>query len=249
MKPVQKKMVSQKLKTMVKPLVEKFLEKDKPEISIIIAKSNSLKSLWDILSPIFNQYAHERDLMELEDITEDDIKRLIIKYHNVLQPIWKRFRVDIFNFKEEILPQRRELEKARQTIKEDPKGPIYPFSALFDQHYAPVKGEHYYDIKVSIKIDVTITASFENNEIMLIKRNPDLIDIFIDIFNDIPINYFEKCLYCEKCIILTRSDKKFHPGCAAKNSQKKKWQDNREVMQQKAKINYQKRKQKAAASN
>ena len=60
----------------------------------------------------------------------------------------------------------------------------------------------------------------------------------MDILEDEAVTVFAKCDHCGKCIVLTRSDKRFCKGCAAKNFQKKKWETDPEGSRQKERERY-----------
>jgi len=54
----------------------------------------------------------------------------------------------------------------------------------------------------------------------------------------LPTSFFRECNHCGKFIVLTRSDKRYCPGCAAKKNQRDKWRDDPEGMKLKEKIRY-----------
>ena len=97
--------------------------------------------------------------------------------------------------------------------------------------------EKFYDIKA--------TVSFDPGRITFFKRSLNILKNFMDLLEDTPISYFAKCEHCGKCIVLTRTDKKFCPGCAAKKYQKDKWEKDTEGMKQREKERYQTRRRRS----
>jgi hypothetical protein len=87
--------------------------------------------------------------------------------------------------------------------------------------------------------------SFDTGNVTFYKRNMDVLRSFLDLLSNVDIAYFARCEHCDKCIILTRSDKKFCPGCAAKKYQKDKWEKDPEGMKQIEKERYQTRRRRS----
>jgi hypothetical protein len=67
----------------------------------------------------------------------------------------------------------------------------------------------------------------------------------MDLLSGVDIEYFARCEHCGKCIIVSRLNKRFHPGCAAKKYQKDKWQQDPEGMREKERVRYQEKRKKS----
>jgi hypothetical protein len=66
----------------------------------------------------------------------------------------------------------------------------------------------------------------------------------MDLLSGVGIDHFGRCEYCNKCIVLRRSDKRFCPGCAAKKYQRDKWEADPEGMRAKERIRYQEKRKR-----
>jgi hypothetical protein len=67
----------------------------------------------------------------------------------------------------------------------------------------------------------------------------------MDLLSGVDIEYFARCEHCGKCIIVSRANKRFHPGCAAKKFQKDKWQQDPEGMREKERVRYREKRKKS----
>jgi len=198
----------------LKFLIEYFLERDQSEIlSNIKDKPDEAKKLWDKFDAVLFKDSFWMDELDQEDIVGIDFEKLILKYHAILRPIWKQFRDYLFTYKYGVLPERKKGEALKKK-NIDPSSPLAEYRELFDQD-SPMDWEQFYDIK--------ITVSFDPGHVTLYNRNINTLKNFLDLLDSVPISYFERCEHCEKCIIITRSDKRFCPGCAAKKYQADKW--------------------------
>jgi hypothetical protein len=69
----------------------------------------------------------------------------------------------------------------------------------------------------------------------------NVIKNLMDLLSGVDIKYFAKCEHCGKCIFVSRLNKRFHPGCAAKKYQKEKWASDPEGMMKKERLRYRER--------
>lgn len=229
-----KKKLSSAEKKDLKFLVEDFLEKQQPEISIAIKNSGDAEEFWDKLDAILFKDTFWMDELAAEDKVGIDFEKLVLEYHNLLKPVWEKFRIAIIDFKYRIIPEREKTANLREEIGKDMSSVLYKYGKLLKLD-SVVDWEKFYDI------DVKITASFDPGHVTFYKRNLDVLNNFLDLLGGIPISYFARCGHCEKCIILTRSDKRHCPGCAAKKFQADKWDGNPEGMKQRERERYRNR--------
>jgi len=240
MRKTAKKM-TKTMKEDLRFLVEEFLEKfaDKKEIRATIDDcGDAARILWEKLErPLFGDIPW-MDEIEPEDMAGIDYGKLLIRYHNVLKPIWKKFREAIFDFKYRIMPARESQAIIREQIKGDVFSVLHEYKELLDQD-AMINWEKLYDIEIKFKV------SFDPGHVAFFKRKFDVLNNFLDLLNGVPIKYFSRCSHCGKCIILSRSDKRFCPGCAAKKNQKDKWVNDPEGMKEKERLRYRKSRRKS----
>jgi hypothetical protein len=233
MRKTSKKM-TKTMKEHLRFLVEEFLEKFTGEAEIeamLGGRSDAARILWEKLEkPLFGDMPWI-DEVDPEDMAGVDYEDLLIRYHDVLKPIWEMFREAIFDFKYRIMPARESQAIIREQIKGDVFSVLHEYKELLDQD-AVINWEKLYDIEIKLKV------SFDPGHVAFFKRKFDVLNNFLDLMQGVPINYFSRCIHCGKCIILSRSDKRFCPGCAAKKSQKDKWASDPETMKAKEKLRY-----------
>jgi len=231
-----KKNLSKTIKKDLQFLIEGFLEKftDKAEIAATISGSgDAAKILWEKLEhPLFGEI-HWMDEVYPEDIAETDYEELLIRYHDALKPTWKIFREAIFDFKYRIIPEREDQADLRNKFENDALSILHEYKDLLDQG-SVIDWEKMYDIELKIRV------SFDPGHVAFYKRKLDVFNNFLDLLQGVPIKYFAKCNHCGKCIIRTRSNKRFCPGCAAKKIQKDKWASDPVGMRKKEKERYDK---------
>ena len=212
-------------------LIEDFLEKEPAEISSLIKNYAYVEQFWGRLHAILFRDTFWMDEVDSEDKVGVDYEKLILEYHNFLKPIWDQFRDKLFDYLYRVLPEREKAAALRVYVKKDDSS-LSEYRELIKQD-SVIHSEKFYDIKV--------TVSFDPGRITFFKRSLNILKNFMDLLEDAPILYFAKCEYCGKCIVLTRSDKKFCHGCAAKKYQKDKWERDPEGMKQREKERYQTR--------
>jgi len=230
MKKIKKKLPSAEKKDL-KFLIEDFLEKQQSEISAAIENSGDAEKFWDKLGAILFKDTFWMDELAAEDKVGIDFEKLVLEYHNCLQPVWNKFRTAIFDFKYRIIIEREKTADLREEIGKDVSSVLYKYGKLLKLD-SVIDWEKFYDI------DVKITVSFDPGHVTFYKRNLDVLNNFLDLLGGIPIFYFARCGHCGKCIILTRSDKRHCPGCAAKQYQKKKWDNDPKGMRKREQKRY-----------
>jgi hypothetical protein len=229
MKKNEKKL-SKTIRNQLPFLVEEFLEKSETELAAKLAKHpDAAKTMWEKLEGILFENSFWRDEIDSEDMAEIDYENLLMEYHAFLKPIWEQFRKALFDYKYGIMTERTKLQKLRNTIDRAKASPFYEYMELLKQQDSALDLEKFYDIalKKSFKPG-TLVVSFEPGQVTFYKRNLNVINNFIDLFSEVNIEYFKKCEHCGRCIFASRSNKRFHPGCAAKKYQKDRWKQDPE---------------------
>ena len=215
-------------------LVENFLEKEPTEISSIIKNPAYAEEFWRRLHGILFRDIFWMDEVDTQDTIDVDYGKLILEHYTFLKPIWDQFRDKLFHYLYKLSPDRKRSRALKDYVKKDGSS-LSEYRELIEQG-SVIGGEKFYDLKV--------TVSFDPGRITFFKRSLNILKNFMDLLEDTPISYFTKCEYCGKCLILTRSDKKFCPGCAAKKYQKDKWENDPEGMKQREKERYQSRRKR-----
>ena len=234
---MKKKLISAK-KRDLKFLIEDFLENQPQEISSAIKNTGDAENFWNHLEAVLFKDTFWGDEVEAEDKIGTDFEKLILEYHNVLEPIWRMFREAIFDFKFRIIPGREKTLTLKEKIEDDVFSILYQYKELLNQD-SVIDWEKFYDIEIKLKV------SFDPGHVAFYKRNLDALNNFLELLGNVPIYYFSSCEYCGKCIILTRCDKRFCAGCAAKKFQKDKWQQDPAAMKKKERIRYQGKRKKS----
>lgn len=230
------KKISKQAKKQLRFLIEDFLEKTDTEIqSKIDSQADASKLICDQLEAIFFADPFWMDEIDSEDIKRSDYERLLMEYHGFLRPIWNQFRDALFNFKLEILPDRANLEEAREIIGDHTS---FSFSEFFDL----LKQDTALDLEIFY--DINLKVSFDPGHVTFYRRSMPVLITFLDLLHGIDINYFAKCEYCDKCIFVSRAGKRFCPGCAAKKYQKDTWDADPEGMREKERVRYQEKRKK-----
>ena len=215
----------------LKFFVEGFLEKDDAKLSIATAKKRDAEKFWDRLVKILFKDIFWMDEADAEERVGTNFKKLILENHRLLKPIWIQFRESLFQYIEIVVPGEKKWSNLRRDVDKDKTSDLYQYRDLIKMEANPYL-EKPFDIKLSV--------SFQQGFIDFHKRI-NIVKNFADLLQGIPIEYFAKCGHCDKCIILTRSDKRFCPGCAAKKHQADKWNAGRKAMQQKERERYRQR--------
>jgi len=234
-----KSKISSSQKKDLKVLVESFLEVDRSDILQLYQSSpTESRVLFERLYWILMKNTLPDEYSTATDLTDEELKKEIIEAHRLLTPLWKKFKKALFNFKEEILPERKKIEAADETLN-DPSSPLHIYKDL--QAYGYISRDKFYPIKLS-SVSKTINLSFDNGKVNVFRRELNAVNSFIDIINGAPIDLFARCGHCKKVIFISRKGKKYHSGCAAKAIQKEFWKKNKKMAREKERLRYQRRK-------
>jgi ACT domain-containing protein len=186
---------------------------------------------WNNLTTIFFDNEFWMDQLDHEEIVNIDKRQLVLEYHELLKPLWEQFKASLIDYKNEIIPMRKSIKTLSKVIEVDKSTEYYKYKDLLKQSNIQFR-EQFYDITVNLKV------SFDSGHISFYKRKIDIINNFLNILNEIPISILSQCNHCNKFIVMTRSDKQYCPGCAAKKYQKDQWKDDPEGMKRKEKMRY-----------
>ncbi|WP_319406211.1 hypothetical protein [uncultured Desulfosarcina sp.] len=235
--PKNPKKITPKTKKLVQFLVQDFLEADAELIKGIAGDEQKTEDYWNNLVAILFDNAFWMDQLDPEDMGNIDHGRSIVEYHALLKPMWDQFKVALLDYKNEIIPSRDKAQALDRDIENLRSTEYYQYKDLLRQSDHAHR-ERFYDMTVQFKF------SFDPGRATFYKRTIDVVNNFIDLLSGLPLSFFRECNHCGKFIVMTRSDKRFCPGCAAKKNQKDRWRNDSEGMKLKEKIRYRtKRKQ------
>jgi hypothetical protein len=230
---LKRKIISEQ-KRSLKILVEQFLERSEDSVA------NDSRPSFEKIYCIMMKNTIPADNIDIDDLTDKQLKDAVIGWHQLLLPLWKKFRKFIFDFKENVLPEREKAEAADKALN-DPSSPLYNYKDL--QGYVYVSRDKFYELNL-MNAATDISISFDAGKVSIFRSNLNAVNSFIDIIKDAPIDLFAKCGHCKKVIIVSRKGKKYHSGCAAKALQKAFWRKNKTVAREKEKIRYAERRKK-----
>ena len=234
MNTIMKDKISSQQKRDLKILVESFLERDK---SSIAGDSRVLfeQLYWILMKNILpDEYSH------VSDMTDDELKTAMLQWYRLLTPLWKKFKKAVFDFRENIFPEREKLESADKAL--NPSSPLSVYEDL--QGYGYIPRDKFYPITLT-NIPKVVNLTFDKGRVNIFRKELNAISSFIDLVQDAPVDLFARCGHCRKVIIISRKGKRYHTGCAAKAIQKEFWRKNKKTAREKEKLRYaEKRKQK-----
>ena len=219
-------------------LIESFLEKDRESFSEQYhTDSDGKADFYAQIYRILSQNAAPMDIPAAGDLTNAELRNAAIEWHVLLRPIWKHFKMAMFDYKENVLPEREALEIPVSGFS-DPSSPLYEYKDL--PGYDPMSEDKFYPVKIR-GTSFKVTLSFDAGLITVFRKDLNPVNSFIDIMKNVPIDLFSKCGYCKKVIIVTRAGKKYCPGCGAKAKQQERWNDDPEAAKAKERRRYKER--------
>lgn len=231
------KKITPKTKKLINFLVQDFLEPDAELMKEIAGDEQKAEDYWNKLVATLFDNGFWMDEPDPDDMENIDHGRLIAEYHALLKPMWDQFKIALLDYKNEIVPSREEARALDRNIENFTNTEYYQYKDLLrlSDH---AHRERFYDMTMQFKF------SFDPGYPTFYKRTINIVNNFLDLLSGLPVSFFRECNHCGKFIALTRSDKKFCPGCAAKKNQKDKWRNDSEGMKLKEKTRYRtKRKQ------
>ncbi|MGO9138156.1 MAG: hypothetical protein ACLQBC_10880 [Syntrophales bacterium] len=236
-----KKIISSEQKKDIKILIEDFLEKDWGSLSGQ-SKREENTGIYARLYQILSKNTAPMEIPDVSDLTDEELREAALEWHQILRPVWKHFKKVLFDYKENVLPERERLKTPISSVT-DPSSPLYEYKEL--QDYVSMQVDKFYKVKIR-GTSFKVTLSFDAGVISIFRRELNPVNSFIDIMRDVPIDVFAKCGYCNKVIIVVRKGKNYCPGCAAKAYQKELWRSDPEGSRKRERNRYkEKRKRKS----
>jgi hypothetical protein len=219
----------------IKTLVEDFIEKDRKGIleKYLSDKVAAAELYWKLHGVLMRNTlaVNEPDAEDLEDM---DLGKVLVEWHLILLPVWRKFKKALFDFKENVPPE-RETHESMVGAVEDPSSPMHEYQDLMvTSYFSP---ERFYDLKVR-GTAYTVTLSFESEKVGFLRRDLNIVDGFLDTLRDAPIDLFSRCRHCKKVIVITREGKAYCKGCASKAKQKELWEKDPKGCRERERIRY-----------
>lgn len=233
MKKTKKKLTPQ-TKKLIKFMVERYLEVTTEDVLQLMRSKKAVDEYWKNLSKTLFDNGFWMDEPDSEDMKHINKKALVIEYHRLLKPLWDQFKAGLFDYQNSVLPDKKRSKALLQDTEGLKSAGLYEYKDLMVQSDRSLE-EKFYDVLIQLKI------SFDSGSISFFKRQLSVIENFLDLVNALPVSLFVQCQHCNKCIVKSRSDKQFCPGCAAKKYQIDKWKNDPEAMRSKERERYHKR--------
>ena len=217
----------------LKILVEDYLEKN---ITQLLKQYNEdiNKSVY-IFSNIFRILSRNTILpnnITVDDLTADELKDTIIEWHQLLKPMWNKFKLYLNDYRRNILPEKKKYNDMVSAAG-DPSSGFSEYKELID--YSTIKNDKTYSLKIR-SAPLTIDLSFDSEKVSIVRGDINVFHSFLDIIKDIPIDFFAQCEHCNKYIVITREGKRYCSGCAAKAKQQQIWKQDRDACRKKEKL-------------
>ena len=226
----------------IKTLVEDFLEKDRKDIleKYLSDRVAAAELFWKLHGILMRNTLSVNE-PDFEDLKDMDLGKVLVEWHLILLPVWRKFKKALFDFKENVLPERSSHESMVRAA-EDSSSPMHEYRDLMATSY--FSPEKFYDLKVR-GTAYTVTLSFESGKVGFLRRDLNIVNGFLDVLKDAPIDLFSRCRHCKKVIVITREGKSYCRGCASKAKQKELWEKDPEGCRERERKRYeQKRKVK-----
>jgi len=218
-------------KNEIKFLVEEFLEQDPAIINNELANTQKIDHYWNMLQSILFQSELWMDEIDHEDTVNINKLEVIRDVHHDLQQIWNQFKNSISDYNNRVVPMRDQSKRLSQNIENEKSAPYYEYRELFHHSNTHLR-ERFYDVRIELRV------TFDSGQATFFRRKIDTINTFLNILSDIPVSLLSQCKHCGKFIVLTRSDRKYCRGCAAKEHQKRKWKKDPEGMKRRERLRY-----------
>ncbi len=216
----------------LKLLVEDFLEKKDSELYQL--NRNEAADLYWKLDGVLQKNTLQEGQPDAQDLAGTDLGKILIEWHQILFPIWRRFRKALFDFKDKVLPDRASHVTMVKEV-EDPSSPMHEYQELMSTAYS--SADKFYELKVrGTAFNVTLT--FDTGKVSFLRKDLNIVNGFLDTLRNAPIDLFSRCKHCKKVIIVTREGKSYCKGCAAKARQKEMWEKDPEGCREREKKRY-----------
>jgi len=221
----------------LKLLVEDFLENDNSEL-YQINRDKEAALFWN-LNRILLKNTLQEGQPDAEDLAGTNFGEVLVEWHRILYPVWRKVKKALFDFKKNVLPDRAAHDDMVKAV-EDPSSPMHQYRELMSTAYVPT--DKHYELKVR-GTAYNVNLSFDTGKVSFLRKDLNIVNGFLDTLRNAPIDLFSRCKHCRKVIIVTREGKSYCKGCAAKARQKELWEKDPEGCREREKKRYnQKRK-------
>lgn len=219
-------------------LVEEFLEREIAEIEHL--DSSAAAELFWKLNEMFLKNTVQEGQPDAEDMEGTDLTKILVQWHAGLLPVWNQFKKSLYNFWDEVLPERA-FHDAMVKAVEDPLSPMHPHRALMSTAYWPAG--RFYNLKVK-GTAYNVTLTFDAGKVDFFRRDLNIITGFLDTLRNAPVGLFTRCRHCNKVIVITREGKSYCRGCASKAKQKEIWEKDPEGCRERERKRYEERRRR-----
>jgi hypothetical protein len=218
----------------LKILIEDYLERDVLRLEDLYQRRPD-KALV-VFSRIFQLLCDPTD--DYHDLAPAELKGVILEWHPLLTPVWKKIKSAFINYRENVLPEREKHQKMIAALN-DPTSPLAEYNDIISEYTLP-SDEKTYAIKLK-RSPITIQLSFDSDKFFISMEGVRVIDRLLFQLKDTPLDFFAVCDHCGKIIIITRKGKRYHSGCAAKAKQHELWAKDPEGCRQRERNRYRQR--------
>lgn len=218
----------------LKILIEDYLERDVLRLEDLYQRCPNQALV--VFSRIFQLLGDPKD--DYHDLAPAKLKGVILEWHPLLTPVWKKIKSAFIDYRENVLPEREKHQKMIAALNE-PTSPLAEYNDIISEYTLP-SDEKTYDIKLK-RSPITIQLSFDSNKFFISMEGIRVVDRFLLQLKDNPLDFFAVCDHCGKIIIITREGKRYHTGCAAKAKQRELWAKDPEGCRQRERNRYRQR--------
>jgi hypothetical protein len=214
-----KNIYSQRKKDL-KIMFEDYLEKDKTQL--LKQHENDHEQALDLFANLFSILSRNTILPNnilVSDLTPDELQKIILEWHQLLRPVWHKFKLALDDYRQNVLPEKKKY-KEMITAADNSLSRFAEYKELID--HGTLEDNKTYPLKIR-NAPLTIDLSFDSGKVSIIRGDINVFHSFLDIIKDVPVDFFSICNHCGKVIIITREGKRYCHGCAAKAKQKEMW--------------------------
>lgn len=227
----------------LKTLVEDYLEKNKTQLLMQYEKDRSKATyLFANIFRILSRNTIFPDNITVDDLTPDELKDTIIEWHQLLKPVWEKFKSFITDYRLNVLPEEKKHKKMVDAAN-NPSSVLAKYKDLIN--YSNIENDKTYSLKIR-SAPLNIEFSFNSGKVSIVRGDINVFHSFLDIMKDIPIDFFDRCAHCNKYIVITREGKRYCPGCAAKAKQQEIWKQDPEGARNRERERYKKKRIKVS---
>jgi len=218
----------------LKILIEDYLERDVLRLEDLYQRHPDQALV--VFSRIFQLLCDPTD--DYHDLAPAELKGVILEWHPLLTPVWKKIKSAFIDYRENVLPEREKHQKMIAALN-DPTSPLAEYNDIVSEYTLP-SNEKTYAVKLK-RSPIIIQLSFNSNKFFISMEGIRVVDRLLLQLKDTPLDFFAVCDHCGKIIIITRKGKRYHSGCAAKAKQRELWAKDPEGCKQRERNRYRQR--------